>query len=65
MRRNGRRYGHGVWLWFANWWDVFELWLTQLPFPFEFAIVIAVLGPLCAVLAVALDRLFGLFWGRK
>jgi hypothetical protein len=54
-----------VWLWLANWWDGVELWLTQLPFPFEFAIVIVVLGPLCVALAVLLDRLFGLFWGRK
>ncbi|HEX4222920.1 MAG TPA: hypothetical protein VHZ97_11190 [Pseudonocardiaceae bacterium] len=54
-----------MWLWLANWWDGVELWLTQLPFPFEFAIVIVVLGPLCVLLAVLLDRLFGLFWGRK
>ncbi|HEV3359595.1 MAG TPA: hypothetical protein VG247_22535 [Pseudonocardiaceae bacterium] len=54
-----------MWLWLANWWDGVELWLTQLPFVFEFAIVIAVLGPLCVVLAILLDRLFGLFWGRK
>jgi len=59
------RYGRGVWLTLANWWDGIELWLTQLPFPFEFAIVIAVLGPLCVGLAIGLDRLFGLFWGRK
>lgn len=59
------RYGRGVWLWMANWWDEVELWLTQLPFPFEFAIVIVVLGPLCVGVAVGLDRLFGLFWGRK
>jgi hypothetical protein len=65
MRAKRRRYGRGVWLWLANWWDGVELWLTQLPFPFEFAIVIVVLGPLCVVLAVLLDRLFGLFWGRK
>ena len=49
----------------ADWWDAIELWLTQLPFPFEFAIVIAVLGPLCVVLAMLIDRLFGLFWGPK
>ena len=60
-----RRYGRAVWLWLANWWDGVELWLTQLPFPFEFAIVIVVVGPLCVALAIALDRLFGLFWGRK
>ncbi|HEY2696746.1 MAG TPA: hypothetical protein VGJ45_14850 [Pseudonocardiaceae bacterium] len=54
-----------MWLWMANWWDEVELWLTQLPFPFEFAIVIVVLGPLCVGVAVGLDRLFGLFWGRK
>lgn len=59
------RYGRGVWVWMANWWDAVELWLTQLPFPFEFAIVIVVLGPLCVGVAVGLDRLLGLFWGRK
>lgn len=45
-----------MFLWLANWWDSADLWLTQLAFPFQFAIVIAVLGPLCLGLALAIDR---------
>lgn len=45
-----------MFLWLADWWDSADLWLTQLAFPFQFAIVIAVLGPLCAGVAWAIDR---------
>lgn len=45
-----------MFLWLANWWDSVDLWLTQLAFPFQFAIVIAVLGPLCVGVALAVDR---------
>jgi hypothetical protein len=31
----------------ADWWDGFELWVTQLWFPFQVALVIVVLLPLC------------------
>lgn len=34
-----------------------ELWLTQLPFPAQFALVMAVLLPLCLGVVVAVDRL--------
>jgi hypothetical protein len=42
--------------WLANWWDAVALWLTELAFPFQFAIVIAVLAPICFGLAWAIDR---------
>lgn len=37
-------------------WDAFELWVTQLAFPFQVALVIIVLLPLCAAVATLLDR---------
>jgi hypothetical protein len=40
----------------ANWWDAVALWLSDLAFPFQFALVIAVLAPLCLGLAWAIDR---------
>jgi hypothetical protein len=33
--------------WLVDWWDGVELWVTQLWFPFQVALVIAVLLPLC------------------
>lgn len=45
-----------MFLWLANWWDTAELWLTGMPFPVQFALVIVVLGPLCFGLAWAIDR---------
>lgn len=45
-----------MFLWLANWWDSADLWLTQLAFPFQFAIVIAVLAPLCFGAAWLIDR---------
>jgi membrane protein implicated in regulation of membrane protease activity len=42
--------------WLANWWDAIALWLSDLAFPFQFALVIAVLAPLCVVVAWAIDR---------
>lgn len=33
--------------WLADWWDGVELWITQLWFPFQVALVIVVLLPLC------------------
>ncbi|TNC24414.1 hypothetical protein [Amycolatopsis alkalitolerans] len=41
----------------ANWWDKAELWLTQLWFPLQFVLVIAVLGPLCLGVAWLIDRI--------
>lgn len=37
-------------------WDAFELWLTALPFGFQVVFVCAVVLPLCAVIAIGLDR---------
>ena len=41
----------------ATWWDSVELWLTQLAFPVQVALVVAVVGPACWGLAAVLDRL--------
>ncbi|MBO0874406.1 MAG: hypothetical protein J2P19_13515 [Pseudonocardia sp.] len=40
----------------ANWWDSVELWITQLPFPFQVVLAIVVLLPLCAGVAVLADK---------
>jgi hypothetical protein len=53
-----------VFLWLANWWDGVDLWLSQLAFPFQFAIVIAVLAPVCFGLALLVDRVVDLVSGR-
>jgi hypothetical protein len=53
-----------VFIWLANWWDGVDLWLSQLAFPFQFAIVIAVLGPVCFGLAWAVDRIVDVVSGR-
>ncbi|WP_197520014.1 hypothetical protein [Pseudonocardia sp. HH130630-07] len=37
-------------------WDAFELWLTQLPFGFQVVFVTVVVLPLCAAVALGLDR---------
>lgn len=41
----------------ADWWDAFELWLTQLPFGFQVLLATFVLVPLCWGTAVVSDRL--------
>jgi hypothetical protein len=41
----------------ADWWNGVELWVTSLSFPFQFALVMAVLLPLCVVLAWLIDRI--------
>jgi len=48
----------------ANWWDAVALWLSELAFPFQFALVIAVLAPLCLVVAWAIDRAVDLVSAR-
>jgi hypothetical protein len=53
-----------VFLWLANWWDSADLWLSQLAFPFQFAIVIAVVAPLCLGIAWAIDRCVDMVSGR-
>ena len=40
----------------ADWWDSVELWITQLAFPFQVALAIVVLLPLCGGVAVLADR---------
>ncbi|OLM19705.1 hypothetical protein Ae707Ps1_3964c [Pseudonocardia sp. Ae707_Ps1] len=37
-------------------WDAFELWLTQLPFVFQTVFVTVVVLPLCALVAIGIDR---------
>jgi hypothetical protein len=40
----------------ANRWDAVELWVTQLAFPFQVALAILVVLPLCWGVAGLLDR---------
>ena len=40
----------------ANRWDAFELWVTQLAFPFQVVLAIIVVLPLCWGVAGMLDR---------
>ena len=40
----------------ANRWDAFELWVTQLAFPFQVVLAIVVVLPLCWGVAGLLDR---------
>lgn len=40
----------------ATWWDSVELWLTQLAFPLQVMLVVAVVGPACWGLAAVIDR---------
>ncbi|HEY7592591.1 MAG TPA: hypothetical protein VH969_05500 [Actinophytocola sp.] len=40
----------------SDWWNGVELWVAGLPFPFQFALVVVVLVPLCLVVAWLIDR---------
>ena len=40
----------------SDWWNAVELWIAQLAFPAQFAVVIAVLLPVCAGGAWLIDR---------
>jgi hypothetical protein len=40
----------------VDWWSDVELWLSGIPFPFQFALVIGVLAPLGLVVAWLIDR---------
>ena len=40
----------------ADQWDAFELWVTQLAFPFQVVLAIVVVLPLCWTVAGLLDR---------
>ena len=53
-----------MFIWLANWWDGVELWLTELPFPVQFVLVIAVLGPICLGASWAIDRAVDLVSNR-
>lgn len=48
----------------ARWWDGVELWLTGLSFPLQVVIVLAVLLPLAALAARALDLVATAVAGR-
>ena len=50
--------------WLANWWDSVALWLSDLAFPIQFALVIAVLAPVCFVLAWGIDNAVDLVTAR-
>lgn len=39
----------------AGWWDGVELWLTQLAFPAQALLVVAVVGPVCWGVAGVID----------
>lgn len=41
----------------ADWWDAVELWLTQLAFPFQVALAVVILLPLCWASAAGIDRI--------
>lgn len=41
---------------FEQWWDGVELWMAQLAFPFQFALLMCVLLPLCLGVARLIDR---------
>lgn len=41
----------------SDWWNGVELWISGLPFPFQFALVIVVLAPVCLVVAWLIDRI--------
>lgn len=48
---------NGVWSAVGAWWSGVELWLTQLPFAAQVALVLVVLLPLCFGAVAAVDRL--------
>ncbi|NUT49287.1 MAG: hypothetical protein HOV94_18565 [Saccharothrix sp.] len=41
---------------FEQWWDGVELWMAQLAFPFQFALLMGVLLPVCLGVARLIDR---------
>ncbi|PRX47239.1 hypothetical protein B0I33_106340 [Prauserella shujinwangii] len=44
----------------SSWWDGIELWLAQQWFPVQFVLVMAVLVPLCLLLAWVIRRVVDL-----
>jgi hypothetical protein len=54
--------------WLVDWWDSVELWVTQLAFPFQVALAIIVLLPLCWASAALADRAtesVATWWSRR
>jgi len=54
--------------WLVDWWDSVELWVTQLAFPFQVALAIVVLLPICWVVAAWADRgvdAVSAWWSRR
>ncbi|MBC8093572.1 MAG: hypothetical protein H7Y15_16880 [Pseudonocardia sp.] len=49
----------------ADWYDAVELWVTQLVFPLQVVLAVAVVLPLCFLVALGLDRLAGLVVSRS
>ncbi|GJF05791.1 hypothetical protein [Pseudonocardia sp. D17] len=43
----------------ADWWDAVELWVTQLAFPLQVVLAAVVVLPVCAGLAILVDRVSG------
>lgn len=43
--------------WLSDWWNDVELWVAQLPFWLQFALVMVILVPLCTGVAWAIDRI--------
>ncbi len=41
----------------SDWWNGVELWVLGLPFPFQFALVVVLLVPVCLVVAWLIDRI--------
>ena len=50
--------------WLGRWWDSVELWLVGLPFVLQVPLVLVVVVPVCAGVAVGLDRGADLVAGR-
>ncbi|HEX7658776.1 MAG TPA: hypothetical protein VF444_04795 [Pseudonocardiaceae bacterium] len=53
-----------MFVWLAGWWDGAQLWLTQLAFPLQFALVMVVLLPLSVGIAWVIDRVGGAIEAR-
>lgn len=47
------------------WWNAVELWVVQLWFPLQFAVVMVVVLPLCVGVAVGAERLFDVVAKRE
>lgn len=50
--------------WLVDWWDAVELWLVQLLYPLQVALVMAVLLPLCWAATRVIDYVVGMVGAR-